>query len=324
MTRSTIVVAAWLAFAAILQAAPAQAQTRAFVSVAGNDSNSCVNAASPCRHFQQAYNKMPNGGEIDVLDPANYGSLTVTHTLGIVGRGWATLSPVAGQAAITINASSSDAITISGVQLDGAGISNTNGIVFNSGGSLTVTDCVARNFSNNGANATGNGILIQPTTGSVNFVITNTTVSNNALYGIVYQPASGAPSTIGVIDHVTANANTWGIVFYTGLMTTNSGATIVNVSNSLATGNVQGVHAEVGANTSVFKASIDNVTAFGNSEGIVASSNTLVVIGRSTITGNGTGVFWSPNTLISYGNNQVTQNIADFDPAPPPPVIATR
>src|SRR5271156_3380289 len=104
----------------LLQAIPAQAQaTRAFVSAVGSDSNNCVNTMTPCRHFQQAYDKMPNGGEIDVLDPGNYGSLTVNHTLSIVGRGWATLSPVSGASAITINAGMSDTISITGVTLDG-------------------------------------------------------------------------------------------------------------------------------------------------------------------------------------------------------------
>jgi hypothetical protein len=55
-------------------AAPAQAQTRAFVSAVGSDSNNCINTNSPCRHFQAAYNALPAGGEIDVLDPANYGA----------------------------------------------------------------------------------------------------------------------------------------------------------------------------------------------------------------------------------------------------------
>ena len=73
-----------------LPAAPAQAQaTRAFVSATGSDTNNCINVLTPCRHFQTAYNAMPAGGEIDVLDPANYGSLIATirsASLAAVGR----------------------------------------------------------------------------------------------------------------------------------------------------------------------------------------------------------------------------------------------
>jgi hypothetical protein len=89
MTRTIFIAAALVA---ILPAAQAGAQaTRAFVSAAGSDSNNCINTNSPCRHFQNAYIAMPAGGEIDVLDPVNYGALTANHKLSIVGRGWATV-----------------------------------------------------------------------------------------------------------------------------------------------------------------------------------------------------------------------------------------
>jgi hypothetical protein len=39
-----------------------------------------------------------------VLDPANYGSLTITHAVSIEGHGWASIAPVSDSPAITINA----------------------------------------------------------------------------------------------------------------------------------------------------------------------------------------------------------------------------
>jgi hypothetical protein len=314
------------AFAVTLPAVQVQAQApRTFVSAAGNDSNPCSFAA-PCRHFQAAVDATSAGGEVDALDPAGYGPITISRAVTIEGQGWSYIAPPANGNGITINAVSGN-VAIHGVSLNGAGITGgTNGIVFNSGDALEVTNCVAQNFTNNGSGTTGIGILIQPTSGTVKFAVTDTTASNNAYIGIAYQPASGTPSAIGVIDRVAANDNTTrGIMFYTGLLTTNSASTAGNVSNSLVSGNGQGgVHVEVGVNTSVLKVSIDNVTAVGNGEGIVAATNSLVVIGRSTITGNGTGVNYATNTLASFGNNQFNQNNADFFPAPPPPVIATR
>jgi hypothetical protein len=307
----TFFVAAALALAVTLPAAPAQAQTRVFVSAAGSDSNNCLNTQTPCRHFQQAYNKMPNGGEIDVLDPANYGSLTVTHTLSIVGRGWATLSPVSGSAAITINAGSSDTISIIGVQLDGAGLTNTNGIVLNSGGSLVVADSVLRNFS--GTSTFGCGILMQPSTGTLDFSITNTTVSNNGFVGIFYEPSSGSPNANGFIDHVVVTANGFqGINFFTGLAS--GGTTVFTVSNSIASDNLVGVIvSNSGSPTSTIKASIDNVSASGNSWGVQAFASANVLLSRSVITGNTTGVQngTSSNTFYSFGNNQIGLNGTD-------------
>ena len=79
MTR-TIFIAAALALAVTLPIVPAQAAgaPRTFLSAAGSDSNNCTNVATPCRHLAAAYAATAPDGEIYVLDPANYGSLTIT------------------------------------------------------------------------------------------------------------------------------------------------------------------------------------------------------------------------------------------------------
>ena len=122
------------AFVCLLPAAPAQAAgaARTFVSATGSDSNNCTNVATPCRHLAAAYAATAPNGEIYVLDPANYGSLTITGPVSIEGHGWASIAPAADNAAITINANPGDKINIIGVVLDGTGIANTNGIQFNS------------------------------------------------------------------------------------------------------------------------------------------------------------------------------------------------
>jgi hypothetical protein len=167
------------ALACSVFAVSAQAQSpRTFVSAAGSDSNPCSFAA-PCRHFQAAVNATSPGGEVDALDPAGYGPITITQAITIEGQGWSYIAPPSGGNGITINAVSGD-VTIHGVSLNGAGITGgTNGIVFNSGSSLTVTDCVVQNFVIVGGDAnTGNGILIKPTSGTMDFTITNTIASH--------------------------------------------------------------------------------------------------------------------------------------------------
>src|SRR5580704_7673421 len=107
-----------------LPAASARAQAaRTFVSAAGSDSNNCINVATPCRHFAAAYAATAADGEIDVLDPANYGALIIGQGISIQGHGWASLSAVGGGASITINAGGK--INISGVILDGGGAANS-------------------------------------------------------------------------------------------------------------------------------------------------------------------------------------------------------
>jgi hypothetical protein len=296
-------------FVGLLPAAPAQAQVnRTFVSGVGSDSNNCANVTSPCRHFANAYAVTAPGGEIFVLDPANYGAVTITHAVSIQGHGWASIAPANGGNAITINASSGDNISIHGVAIDGTGATGgTSGIVFNSGGSLTVTDCVVQNFNYTGVGTTtGNGILIQPTTSPISFAITNTVISNNGYVGIYYNPTIVTPSATGFIDHVVTTNNYKGIEIFTQL---GGGPTVVAISNSIADNNgFAGIQIQNGA--PALTISIDNTSVNNNGEGITATNTAIVTLGRSVITGNNGGIIntTSPNTFYSYQDNRIDNN----------------
>jgi hypothetical protein len=137
-----------------------------------------------------------------VLDPANYGSLTITHGVSIEGHGWASIAPIANQAAITINAGPSDKINIIGVVLDGTAIPGTTGIAFDSGGSLTIQDSVIRNFGSS-------GIALGPTT-SATIAVSHTLVTDNGGHGIYLQPSGTSsvhPSVHAVFNRVEAYHN---------------------------------------------------------------------------------------------------------------------
>jgi hypothetical protein len=313
----TIFIAA--ALAVTLPAMPAQAQAnRTFVSAAGSDSNNCAAVSTPCRHFQNAVNATALGGEVVALDPANYGSFTISQGITIQGQGWSYISPLdaafpATGAAITINANASDNIIIRGVSLDGVGTSRTNGIVFNSGGSLTVIDCVAQNFNFTGASNPGNGIRIQPTSGTISFVIKSTIVANNGNAGISYFPPSGSTATevTGVIDHVVAANNVFGIQIITG---PGGPLTTVAISNGVASNNTDdGIDIQnASATPAALAVSIDNTSVSGNvTNGIEARNTPTVYLGRSVITGNGgPGTFngTSPNTFYSFLDNRIYGN----------------
>jgi hypothetical protein len=288
-------------------AGPAQAQSpRTFVSAAGNDSNPCSFAA-PCRHFQAAVNATSAGGEVDALDPAGYGPITISHAITIEGQSWSYIAPPASGNAITINAGASDKIVIHGVSLNGAGITGgTNGIVLNSAGSLTVTNCTLQNFVYDGSSqTTGNGILVQPTSGAVNFAITNTLVSNNGDAAILFFPPNGGSPTVNaVIDHVVAIGNSFGIDITGG---TQNSTTDVAISNSIASNNFnEGIFAGFGLALTI---SIDNTTLKGNGNGITARPPASVLLTRSVIQGNGTGTNnLTSNTFYTYGNNLIDLN----------------
>ena len=89
-TRFPLQALALLAFVfALASAAQAQA-TRTWVSGVGDDVNPCSRTA-PCKTYAGAISKTAAGGEISVLDPGGYGTLTATKSItvdGGTGAGW--------------------------------------------------------------------------------------------------------------------------------------------------------------------------------------------------------------------------------------------
>src|SRR5262249_31161057 len=109
---------------------PTRAQTRVFVAATGSDGNPCT-FASPCRTFQHAHDVVAAGGEINVLDPAGYGSVNIMKSISIQAHGFAGISATGG-AAITINAGVNGIVNLQGLIIEGGGIGVT-GILFNAG-----------------------------------------------------------------------------------------------------------------------------------------------------------------------------------------------
>ena len=311
MTKIAYLLTVVCALIFALHADPAQAQ-RVFVSATGSDGNPC-SFPSPCRSFQHAHDVAPAHGEIDVLDPAGYGAVTINKAISIQGHGFSGITVGSGGTGITINAGSTDAITLNGLIIDGAHAGN-NGIVFNSGGGLTVSNCVVQNFLSSGPATSGNGILLQPTTSNFNFSIANTTVANNDNIGIYYLPPTGSPTTTnGVIDHVVATNNFDGIAID---MNQNRGAAaIVVASNSIASYNSNiGIYGSTNDIPRPLKLSIDNVSITSNGGGgIEAFAYAKVLLGRSVITGNGTGIYdQTLGTFYTYQDNRINLNATDI------------
>ena len=249
------------------------------------------------------------GAEVTAIDSAGFGPINITKAITITSPDGieAGIVPSPKGNAITIGAGTNDAVVLRGLTLNGGGV-GYNGVVFNSGGSLTVTNCVMQNFAYDGVSVfTGNGIMMQPSSGAVKFVITNTVASNNGLLGIAYFPTGGSPSANVVIDHVTVTGNFSSAIVINTLLTT-GGATIFAVSNSSASNNSTGASGVFinGPNLSApVTVSIDNFSAVGNGAGIsVSGAASTVLLSRSVITGNEVGIDNGISTFYTYGNNQ--------------------
>ncbi len=242
MARIALCIVATLALAAVFSAAPAQAQngtlTRSFVSSAGVDSNPCT-IAQPCATFAHAYTAIGANGIIAALDPGKYGPITITGPVTVNGNGWAAITGPASGTAITINAVSGNVI-LTGLEIDGAGAAY-NGIVFNSGSSLTVTNCILLNFIQDSSadQTTGNGILIQPGNNLLS-TISNIYAANNGNDGI---QISGGPNNAGLSNIIATNNQNNGFEFHD--------ATSASLSNVRADASGrQGIY--VSTNTGIF------------------------------------------------------------------------
>ncbi len=309
-----IVFAAALALAVTLPAVQAQAAGRTFVSTAGSDSNPC-SITLPCRNLQAAYNAVAANGQVDVLDPGNYGSLTITRPVNIQGHGWAGMSANTG-AAITINAAgATDNIFISGVVLDGLGITGTTGIQFNSGASLTVSDSVIRNF-------TGNGISFLPAASS-GISVSRTLVSKNGGAGILVQPQGSASATADFEQVRTQynGANFYGIAIDASVTTGGINAT---ATDSISSNNGGGfiVTAPNFVNDVFVTVSLMLVrcTASNNHTGVQAGDNGLggeVILSQVAIYGNQLG--WQQvgdGRVRSFLDNTIIANLSGNPPGP--------
>ena len=230
MKHTTIIVAAGLALAATLPAAPTSAlSARTFVSPTGSDANNC-SLATPCRFFQAAFAKTNAGGEIAVLGTAGYNNgatFTINKAISIVNPGGfeAGIVVPSGGTGIVISAGVNDAVNLRGLTIEGGGV-GTVGIRFNTGKSLTIENCAIQHV-------TGDGIDFLPNAAS-NLSISNTVMSNNGGDGVGIEP-SGSAAVTAVFDRVQAKNNGASGIVSVGANST--GTFIGTVYDSVATGN---------------------------------------------------------------------------------------
>src|ERR1700709_377402 len=125
---------------AVPASASAQA-TRTWVGGTGDDANPCSRTAQ-CKTFAGAISKTAAGGEISVLDPGEFGIITITKsmTLNTDGNLGGIRVITSGTNAIIIAAGASDIVTIRGLAINGVGTGNT-GILYTSAGQVNVENC---------------------------------------------------------------------------------------------------------------------------------------------------------------------------------------
>ncbi len=274
--------------------------TRTWVSGVGDDVNPCSRTA-PCKTFAGAISKTATNGEINCLDPAGYGAVTVTKSITIDCEDTQGSILSAGTNGVIVNITSvtdtKKAFKLRGVTINGAG-TGINGIRILSANSVNIEDGVIDGVTQHGISIettsgtpkivvdrmsirsnTGNGINAFITGGTVNLAITDSKLSTNAT-GL-----SLSSNTKAVIKTSTIANNTTGVVAF---------QSDLNVSNCVISGNTTGVSSLTGGTIRLFENIItSNGTGLSSGGGAILSSNNNQVDGNTT---NGTVTGFLTNT----------------------------
>ncbi|HKA22299.1 MAG TPA: hypothetical protein VKN18_28735 [Blastocatellia bacterium] len=272
----------------------AQAQAlRTWVSGVGDDANPCSRTA-PCKTFAGAISKTAAGGEIDALDPAGYGAVTIIKAVTIdggTGSGWASIL-AAGVNGIIVNAGANDRVILRHISINGTNQSATpgiNGIRYLGGKQLNVEQCVIFGFNTNGIDfsaGTGRNLYVKDT----DF----TNITGSAI-GIT-SPASGFH--VANIDRSRMEGNGNGVVIASNCFVTVSNSSIFqNTTNGLS--------AAAGATIN-----LETVVLAHNGTGVNSAAGSAFRLSNTAIYNNGTGIN-AGGSVRGFFNNRVFGNGVD-------------
>ena len=282
---------------------PAQAQrARVFVSVTGNDENPCT-AGSPCKTFQAAHDAVLAGGEISVLDTGGYGTLVINKAVSIVAVGVeASIAIPSGVNGITINAGSSDKVSLRGLTLDGTGVGN-HGIVFESGFSLTVENCVVRNMVDNGL------LYLSTVTSLQTLAVSNSYFDGNGVDGILIK-LSNTGAITAAIDRTGMNGNTGDGLQIQAVSGSNGNLTVAMTDSVAANNGFAGVLLDNTGALGVINTSLTHSLVSGNGVGLEGEGTGAALwLAQSTLTGNATGFnFFTNSVTNTFGDNYFADN----------------
>src|SRR5580658_2063701 len=284
--------------------------SQTFVSATlGSDSNPCTRM-SPCLTFAAALAQTMAGGEIDVLDPGDFGPVTITKSVSIYGDAVGVVGtiPSPGTSGIVVSAGAGDAINLRGLVFDGVNAPGTSGVVFLSGARLHIENCVFLGF-------TTSGITFSPGTGSAvttQLVVQDTTIHNNAT-GLLIRPTGGIAAN-AVLRRLHIDNNTGEGLRVDGTAASGAiNATLADSTASLNAGNgIDAVSGPGNAAVDIMRV----VAAVNGAAGIQANQTSggtaSVTVGSSMMRSTAIGIQATGGAgLLSYGNNDVTGNASN-------------
>jgi hypothetical protein len=289
MKTIRVIFGIWLAL--VVFVFPAWAAPTTFVSGKGNNTNAC-SLTAPCRTFAKAVSKTDSGGEVVVLNSAEYGPVTITKSISIIApQGvYAAINVLSGNG-ITINAGTS-IVALKGLSIISQG--GDNGIQSNAVGTLLVENCSVSGFI-------GYGIVhLAPDS---NLIVRDSALQNNHT-GIEIDNISGTVKA--AIDRTKIDSNYYGFNLYP----TGSGTARATVSNSTASNcgyGFQNLYSSQTSQLNLESCIVSNNIGIGvTMDNYNPSSYTA--ISNCTITNNYYGVYRGNSTFYTMSNNKIIGN----------------
>ncbi len=278
-------------FVLLTLSAAAQAQaTRTWVSGVGDDVNPCSRTA-PCKTFAGAISKTAAGGEINVLDPAGFGGVTITKSITISAEGVEAGVLVSGTNAIIVNAGNTGVVVLRGLDIEGLN-TGLSGIRVLSVGALHVENCTVNRFTQVGIDFVPTSV----TAHTAQLFVSNTIVRNNLGInsgGIRIKPGANV-SAVGMIEDSQLSNNLFGI-----RVEDNSRVT---AKDTTAAGNTAGFLA-VSVSTGV-TLNLQSCSAIGNVNAVKADNpNATVRVSDCMLAGNTNGFATSAGGhIVTFGD----------------------
>ena len=281
--KSTIKIFSFLVFVfAFASIAQGQA-TRTWVSGVGDDVNPCSRTA-PCKTFAGAISKTATNGEINCLDPAGYGAVTITKSITIDcedTQGSILASLVNG---VIVNSSTAN-VRLRGISINGAG-NGINCVRVIAAASLVLDEIVCANFSQH-------GVSVENSSGVFKLAIWNSSFRNNVGNGVNTFVTGTGSAQVAIETSLFA---------LNGVGVNTGAATTASIADSIVSENTTGIQA--GNASSVISAKDNQVTM--NGTGFSTLAGATIRLGGNLISGNGTGL--SGGNLFSFGQNALDGN----------------
>lgn len=280
----------------------AQAQaSRTWVSGVGDDANPCSRTA-PCKTFAGAISKTAACGEIDALDPAGYGAVTITKSITIDGTGTFASILASLTTGIIINAASTDVITIRGVSINGF-CNGIRGMNILQAKTVNLEDMVIFRFN-------GEGVLVNESS-DIQLNVRNSVIRDNVGDGINVTTSGGTVKV--TLDNVRLSGNQDGIhARQSSRVVANNCVFSQNTANGVLS-DATAAFATVRVWNSILSLNGGAGLRAGNAGGGTSGAE----IGQNQINHNtGNGVLVGTGGVVeTFGNNSIRGNGTDLCPS---------